>query len=521
MKRARRQKDRRGTPKRPIAMPTPRSSLEVPWIQWLRIATVLLLGIASAANLYACLRIWLYPVDANMGEGIVLYEAQRLAGGLPIYKALNEPPYWFATYPPLYQFLVSLWDPGNLVWARMISLVSSCWCAAALGLIVWQATRLRLAGALAGLLWLTSSFVIGWTALARVDMLGRGLESAAVFCVWTLWGRRGRVPAAAIFASLAMLTKQTMVAGGLTCFLVLWFESRRRGALFMALWVGITSACYLILIVATSGYFWQNVFVNVARGFNAAILLYWIRGFCEEHWGVMLACALAIIRLWIRMAGGGAGASDRSVPAGRSAMLLFGAAVVGGIPGAVLAGNDGVDVNYFFDLAWGLFGFLACALNDDRLLMLVTRVGSTRAAKSMICAWIAVLAYGLVMVAAPIEGPSTRQYAVARQLLRSLAGERKPVLAEFVGYGLLAGSTPEYLPYMYKKLEDAGQWKPDPIIENVRKKKYGAILLSSAAKGRWSAAIMGAIEQNYRLRTAYEGTFMVEGEMVQLYFVPK
>src|SRR5687768_4088969 len=103
------------------------------WLPWLCVAAFLP---AMAHNIAGWIAILKYPADANFGEGVLLYEGWRLANGKSIYLDPAQPPFWMATYPPLYQLLVAIGGAKSLLWPRMISLLASFVCAGSLVVIL-------------------------------------------------------------------------------------------------------------------------------------------------------------------------------------------------------------------------------------------------------------------------------------------------------------------------------------------------------------------------------------------------
>ncbi|MCX7717401.1 MAG: glycosyltransferase family 39 protein [Candidatus Sumerlaeaceae bacterium] len=449
--------------------------------------------VSNAVGWWGMLR---YPAELNIGEGVTLFEAKRLAAGQPIYKPVDEPPYWFATYPPLYQWFVSLWVDAGLAWGRALSLGASAANGILAGLAVWRLGGGRLASALAVLIWLTSPYTDYWTAAARVDMLGRALASASVCCVI---GRTGRWPwlwAGVVLASLAMMTKQTMVAGGLACVLILLLESRLRATVFGAAWLSLTLAGYGALTLATGGHFWRNVFGDIARSTQWSLMMQFVGGFVQVHAPLLLASAVAIAGGWRQ-------------PGVRRATCV----ALAGVPHLLLTGNDGADVNYFFDVVWGLAVLSTAGMGAAH--------GAPRWQGPL--AGVFVLAGALMSVALlePLRGPTPEQEAAARRITEILRRAGPPVQSEFVGYTLAAGGEPDYLPYMYRLLEERGVWNSAPIVGRIERREYHAILVTSRAPARWGRSILDALERYYEPAEVFRGTYIIEGPDDQILYRPR
>lgn len=437
-----------------------------------------------------------YPAELNIGEGVMLYEARRLSAGQPIYKPVNEEPYWFATYPPLYQWLMSLWVGGGLGWARALSLGASLGNAGLAGFAVWRLTGRHLAAALAVALWLTSPYTDYWSAAGRVDMVGRLLASAAVGCV--LW-RPDKWPwllAGGVLASLAMMTKQTMIAGGLACCLILLQASWRRAVGFGACWLALTMAGYGSLTLATSGHFLRNVFGDTARSTDFRLMMEFLAGFAQVHAPVIVAALISLAGGW------------RDPGVRRAAAIA-----VAGLPHLLLTGNDGADVNYFFDIVWGLIVLSAVGYG--------AWAGAPR--------WLAPATGGLLLTGAlvgvallePLRGPTPEQNAAARAITEALRRSGPPVQCEFVGYTLAAGGQPDYLPYMYRLLEERGSWNSAPIVARLERHEYNAVLVTSRAPARWGRPILEALERHYEPVEVFRGTFIIEGPDDQILYRPR
>lgn len=486
---------RHGARERTAAPPEGATTRLWPALAWLVVAVA---AVGALLNLVSALRVLGYPVEVSIGEGVIQHEALRLSRGLPIYKPVDEQPWWIATYPPLFQLLAAP-GGGGLLWPRLLALASTLCSGAALAWVVWRGTASRPAALAAGLFWMGSLYVGMWAALCRVDLPGRALESAALLCVFLWPRRRAALTAAVALATLAMLTKQTMIAGGAACALFLWWEGRRRAAVALAVaWVAATSLAYGGLNLATGGAFWDNVFVRTSRPLDFAYWGGWVGDFALRH-GAWMAAALLVSPLLPRNA----------------ASRLFLCAAATALPNVVAAANDGVDLNYFFDAVWAVSGLAACALAamaDPGAGLAPWRRGAVAA----------VLVLGAAIGALnPAPAPDAAQARQSREIVAALSATGRPPLCEFVSYTLAAGHEPDHLPYLYKKLEERGAWDPAPFIAKIERKEYGAVLLTEVYSGRWSEAVLDAIERNYEPARQFGGTFITDGARTQLLLLPK
>lgn len=455
---------------------------------WILFALAGIVAAGVAYSLYGAWRITGFPAEVNFGEGGVLYDALRLSRGQPIYNPVNQPPYWFSTYPPLFQWLVCLGGAKGFLLPRAISLASSLWCATALGLIARQAGLPRTIAFLAAGFYLTSPFINIWSALARVDMLGRAFEVAAVFCVWRWRRSSAAIAAAVVFATLAMTAKQAMIAGGLTCAGILWFDSRRRATAFVVAWVAGVAVAYGGIAVATGGQFLRNVFVDTARDMDFQFLVGGVFLLALKNLPLLLAAGIGVVPAWRH-----------------ERLRVFAIAALAGLPSVLLGAHDGTDVNYYFALVWGLCGLAAVG---------VSRLAAAAAhARAPVAFGALALSFALYLAWQPMRVPSAQQEQSAREIQSALAAASKPVLTEFVGYGLAAGSDPAYLPYMYKKIEERGEWDSEILAKRIRQHEFGAILVSGNQAGeRWSPKLVEALEESYVVEKTFPATFAAEGE---------
>lgn len=430
-----------------------------------------------------------YPGEANFGEGVLLYEGWRVAHGKSLYLDPAQPPFWMATYPPLYQLLSALAGGSSFLWPRLVSLIAGCVSAASLALVVRRLGQSWAIAVLAMLLWFNSLFIDIWCALARVDMTGRAFCSAAVAIAICVRRDRIAMAAALVCCVLAMLVKQNMIAGGLTCTVIFGIRQRRLGIIFLTLWLAVTAAAYLGLNVATKGWFWKDIFQLTSRELSFSTMRGWVGAFLETHALYLVSAAAGILTL---------------VSAGRKELWILLTAMAAGIPNALLSGNDGADRNYFFDLIWPL-----CALAAVGAGTVLSAKATARIAGSF--AVLALLANAVLLMRGPTEYASREQAHSAEAIIAKLKQVPHPVLCELTGFTLLAGSDVEYLPYMLRKLEADGRWNPAPVVRRLNQKQYGGILLTHHASQRFGAEIMQAIQANYDVAEVFENQFLAEG----------
>ena len=86
----------------------------------------------------------LYRHQLDYGEGAMLYQAVRLAQGLPMYKDVDTPPWIFNNYTPLHALVLTptIGLAGLAFWpGRLLSLAATLGSSVMIGLIVRRTSR--------------------------------------------------------------------------------------------------------------------------------------------------------------------------------------------------------------------------------------------------------------------------------------------------------------------------------------------------------------------------------------------
>jgi hypothetical protein len=468
-------------------------------------------------NVSGWVRLLIYPGEANCGEGMLLIEARRLFHGENIYKSITTPPYWVVTYPPLYQLLTAPLSFCGLWWPRLITVSASCGILVIFVLIGRWLMGGRLAGLVACGLWINSPCVNAWSAIARVDILGRGLESVGIACALLITRPLQSFVWSLAFCTLAMMAKQNMIAGGVVCCWVFWTRDRRLGIYFGTAWVASTAALYLLLDLATGGGFFRHVFWYTSRAFAPDALKYWLQFFWDTHYP------------WLFAALPGVGCALFS----KSARWLL-VAMLAGIPAVTLSGNTGADRNYFFDFLWPIcllipFGLHKFCIRSSQTPARENSVRTSASFKLQISSWV----LGLTVVALIGWGtyrdwilfrmpyPNHAERADTRRVTKALAAIPGPVISENIGNALLAGKAPDFAPFIMKLCEDGGKWNPAPVVEKLKRREYGGVLLTKARGTRFSGAILQAINDNYDLTRTFPHNYLIEDWLDFYLYIPK
>ncbi|MCX7625112.1 MAG: glycosyltransferase family 39 protein [Candidatus Sumerlaeaceae bacterium] len=450
--------------------------------------------IAAARTLWSHLQILRYPYEANFGEGGLLYDALLMARHSTLY-APAELGGWLSPYPPLYAWLVSFWPTETFFFPRLISQVSHMGSGIVLLVVLRRLGINGIAALSAALMWYANPFIRTFAAMGRVDMLGRFLEGLSVAIGAVILNRRGSVVGASILSVLALATKQTMFAGILNL-VGYWFrEDRTRAVRILQFWLIGTVISYIFITFAFGRSFLTNVFVDVKRSLSLGMWWPWVVGFflCNIPTLGFAAYALKLRK--------------------HSLAFRLGVwATLAGLPSMLLAAQDGADVNYFFDLTWGI-----CVLAAVGIDSMITSRGPSAPTTLFVMSLIAVA----LDWAIPPRYPTQQQRKQAKEVEQILLSAPKPVLCEFVGFGLKVGSAPIAVPYIDKKLEETGRRLPERAIEYISEKRFGAVQVTSQAGARWPAALLRALETHYEQQYVFPSMFAAEGEPDFAIFLPK
>ena len=156
------------------------------------IVLLVLYALFFVVRAVACL---IFPYTVEYGEGAVLYDATRLARGLPLYSANTMPDYTATVYSPLYYMLVAL--PvrvlgASFVYGRLLTVIASlaaAWLVYRTGRDVRMGRIYALAPAL-GVLALPP--VYQWGTIHKTDMLAVAFSIGSVVMAgrWQLGSRR-------------------------------------------------------------------------------------------------------------------------------------------------------------------------------------------------------------------------------------------------------------------------------------------------------------------------------------------
>jgi 4-amino-4-deoxy-L-arabinose transferase-like glycosyltransferase len=455
----------------------------------------IMLFIFAAAALLVCLRYQFlaipHPYSLDYGEAPLVDQAMRLAAGRNIYRAdLSGPPYTISNYPPLYVSLVAigvkLFGPaGAFYFGRVLSVICAWAAALFLALIVYSQTRDRIAAFGAGIVLLAFPFVVYWSPLLRIDMLALALSLGGLCLLVSKPVTPPQLAGVAFLLTAAIFTRQSYgLAAPFAAFV--WLVARDwRQALRLALLVGgLGLLLFLLLNTLTQGGFFFNIVTANVNEFRMDML--------EYNWNRLKEAALILIYI--------AGASLLLIPRWNPLWTLAVPYLIGATISAATIGKIGSNVNYLMELCAALSLAAGVVIAWGRLHL---PFHTLRAALLVLLAFAVVL---MVRTTLRDYTQDLRERRAARTQLDELkavvAETPGPILAdEYMGMLTLDGRPLVIQPFEVTQLAWAGTWDQNPLLESIRNKEFGAVILYDRpwVNERWTAEMLEAVTQSYVL----------------------
>jgi hypothetical protein len=425
-----------------------------------------------------------YPLD--YGEGVMLYQASRLASFSRIYPAdVNTPPYFSTNYPPLFAAmqapLVNLFGPAYW-YGRLISQIGLLIVALCLGATVWLLTGKRVAAVATTLLVPAVPVFAVWSQYNRVDSVALALTWMAL--VLLVRSRaRWRIPLVALLLAASAFTRQSYaLAGPVAALAVILSGNDTRAARSFAMWfVGLGTVSALALEWVTRGGFLRHVIIDNV-GAVAVHNLWDEYGDLGVTIPVLLGCAAAVMFGRVLPPRGRALARAYLLCAAFTSLLIV---------------KVGSDVNYVYELAAG------CVLAAGLIFALALRRPITTVVAAL------VLAGQVATLAAtrPYERIESRvrHAADSRRLLDLVCRIDGPILAdEAMGFQVIARKAITFEPFEMTQLARQRRWNDQALVQMVRNHAFAAILIFTPASGnrglidsRWTPRLQDAIGSSY------------------------
>ncbi|MCA9393571.1 MAG: glycosyltransferase family 39 protein [Candidatus Omnitrophica bacterium] len=432
-----------------------------------------------------------YPFDYDAGEGLILSRAWIMARGGDIYSPVTVEPYFVMNYPPVFEGLVAvvarLFGPGHWI-GRLLSVTAAGVCAFCVSRIVRQHSGKSLSAVAAGLLLYASCWLTSWSVISRVDTFGLMCTLAGLAVMSRDASRRTvrTVLAGAVLFSLALFTRQSLIAAPLACALAYLFpndnepQRRRHKIVFLGAMIVIPAVLLAVMQLVTCGEFYRHTVLYTMGEFEVAHFTRWIGDYLNMHGATVVLCAgYAFMR--------------RREPRLRVPLLFW----VLSLAVSFTAGKEGASINYFLEF-WAasciLIGLMLGELEHFR------GSGWRRLAGPVI---VGILFVQVLVMHYRTDFNHVRE--VYRQssarlsaYVRDSPGE---VLSEYTGYLVINGKQPVYQPFSMTQLAERGLWDEEKFIADIERGRFSLIVMTNVGMGygRWSQRMIDAVKSHYDL----------------------
>jgi hypothetical protein len=455
-----------------------------------------------------------FPYQLDYGEGPILQIAVRVARGEAMYPPIDQPPYVIASYEPLYYLLcalgVKITGPGFL-FGRLVSLVSTLAVALCAALIVWRATKHRVACCLAAGLILSMPHVMVWSTLMRIDLPAIGLAVVG-FCLFTAEHRVSGIP---LFA-LGVFTRRTNVAAMGAAFVG---DAEKRGWRPAVRAFAVQAALIVLLmggaVLVTRGGMYHQLAVHTASSLGKA----WS---WQQLWSLIWYPLLAYPAYFAITVLGAIWCAVRRER--RLLFVYFAFACVIFLTG----GRIGSAHNYLVEpMVMGamMFGMMWADLSRRGPGLPAAALMAIGGALAIQMVWTdsgGHLSYSISLSQEEANAGAS-EYVVAR--IRETPGE---ALCQDTGLAVLAGKPEALMPFEFTQIARRRALDPTPVFRKVREGGYPLIIMrfnpfdpheqelhrpgEDWRAGRWPDGLIDGVMASYRLEQKV-GPFFI--------FVPK
>ncbi|MBI5031863.1 MAG: glycosyltransferase family 39 protein [Chloroflexi bacterium] len=450
----------------------------------IRISSVLWLLVWLGLVFYLGLTLWLgmsglvYAYQLDYGEGIVLWFAQQIYHGQPIYKSLTDFPFASSNYPPVAMLLSAALMPifgEGYASGRLLNFVSMLIVAVLIYRIVQAETKNRNASVLAALFFLGSPYIYHWSPLDRVDLIGLAFTFGGVYFVWEYLRPPTTDRRPLLFLAFGVLcflfalyTKQTLMAGPAAAFLALWMRNRRQAILFAVVLGAIGGALFLVINFLTAGGFYLGLIESNVSLFLVDQLVAQLITFATTF-PILLLLALWS---WIQRV--------RAKPIG---VLEWYA--VAAIAMLSLAGRIGAWENYFFEAIAILCTFLGYQFATWSVLRVLS-LRNTQYATRITPLILPVLL--LIQLALMNHDPwiaadlMARNYSSNQQLSPLLQRTQGTIISEDMGALATNGKSVDYYTYQYSMLARSAKWNQNWELNGLREGLFPLVILEHGTR---------------------------------------
>jgi 4-amino-4-deoxy-L-arabinose transferase-like glycosyltransferase len=450
----------------------------------------LLVFAAHAANLAG------YPYDLDQGEAYDLNSGWLLAQGRPIYTDNQQFPYYSSNYPPVFSYILSLvvaQTGPTLAAGRLLSAAAAGLAAVLVGAVVARMSQSGPAALTVGLLFLASPYVFHTTPLARVNALALLFALVGLACCL---GRGWAWTAGAVVAFvLALFTKQTTADAVGAGLLALLLRDVRVGVVAGLVVAFIGAVGLLLLDTVHHGAFWTNVVVGNVNPFDPKQAIDYYRNFLELHLIVVALAGWQVVR------------AVRERRIGPFELYWLASLVL-----AVSVGKWGAGESYFLApiaasvvLAGQRIGELHRA--SELRPTLLAAIGGLLLVQGLLFSHGPLNRLGPLFVDRGAQAsvlsrfPGQREIDAAADLVALLKRADGPVLLEDPSYGLAIGKEVVGNATHLRNLYQAGAWSPDPLVDDLRERRYAWVVLDAEL---YPEPVLAAIGRYYYLYEEYE-----------------
>ena len=467
-----------------------------------------------------------YPYELDYGEGIVLWQAQHVTHLATAYASLTRFPYIVFHYPPLYHAVslaVSKLTGDLLLAGRLVSSFSgAAICLTVAWLVyrtapVWVPRLAATGGAVLAVAFICGLEVMRWTPLMRVDMLGLWFTFAGLAVFVLARTATQRYIAFVLFVA-AMYTRQTLVAGALTCLVVSAILNVRQALKMLTFTALLGSAVLIALSLATHG----EVIKHLSLYNLAPYSIRWAIGALNTD----LVSTVPLIALAVAAALGPLRDIARALfnrnhvflrarlLASSYRLALFTFTVQFILAGFVslTAGKAGANINYF--LEWNLGACALASLFVSRFLWSWRKdCISTVAILPYLLPIIMLLQQSLSAAHLLVHNEADRRImAQQAQDFRALEGvlrsNPEPLMSEDMTLLYKAGKHVPFEPAIVAQLAATGVWNEAPLIDLIRNHTFSVMVIRDVHSPLYSPAVSATIIEYYKPQEKY-GDFTV------------
>ncbi|MGI8906102.1 MAG: hypothetical protein ACR2IE_06390 [Candidatus Sumerlaeaceae bacterium] len=428
-------------------------------------------------------------------EGALLYQSLELNRGHSIYKPLTSYPYVVGTYPPLYMFVTS-WtldrDTPSFSQGRLLCWISCLGIAVIIALLIAIRTLHVTAGITAALLYLSTLEVFQWVAYYRVDF--PAIYFSLIGLAFVALAPRyapARVLSIVCF-TLALYTKQTVIAAPLACVIALCVRDWRMGLRYTVMLALAIAVPFAILTAATRGQYAIHTVLYNMNVYHPHELKHWFKHVWFMHQWLLMAATLSMFCAAVLAAlRGGRPRSEPTVEqsAGPGFWRDFAAdpiylyALLACLSFFAIA-KSGTAENYLIEPIIGVVlmtGYSLGRLSDA--ISFRTR-GFTIALLGAIATVLILFAHVSTVVTPEArqirfnqsKNPTRVDFAAADKVARVVREEQKPTFTELAMFNLRAKRDPVLQPFILSELARQGRWNQQPFLDDLRDQKFGLIV---------------------------------------------